>query len=286
MSISPQQKTIVITGCSSGFGRATSLHMAIQGWEVFATVRKEADQESLLSEAATLRCKEQLTPLICDITLSEQVAALAQTVAASTSRLDALLNNAGTTYAAPMELLAPNDLRAQFEINVIAHVAVTQALLPLLKAAKGTIINVSSVAGRIATPVLGPYAASKFALEAISDAWRVELAPFGLQVVVIEPDSYATSIWKTSTDRAIANMEQYRGGPYERLFRAVEKFSDRAATHGHPPQEFADTVEKILTSHRPHTRYVLPRADIWTIRLHQLLPDRLWDRLVRRMLKW
>ena len=286
MSISPQQKTIVITGCSSGFGRVTALHMAQRGWQVFATVRKEADQESLLSEAATLRCKEQLTPLICDITSLEQVTTLARTVRAFTSRLDALLNNAGTTYAAPMELLAPADLRAQLEINVIAQVAVTQAFMPLLKAAKGTSINVSSVAGRIATPVLGAYAASKFALEAISDAWRIELAPFGVQVVVIEPDSYATSIWKTSKDRALASVEQHRGGPYERLFRAVEKFSDRAATHGHSPQEFADTVEKILTSRRPHTRYVLPRTDIWPILLHQLLPDRLWDRVLRRMLKW
>lgn len=286
MSISPKQKTIVITGCSSGFGRVTALHIAKRGWHVFATVRKEADQESLLSEAATLLCKEQLTPLICDITSPEQVDALGQTVAASTSRLDALLNNAGTAYGAPMELLPLDDLRAQFEINVIAHVAVTQALLPLLKAARGTIINVSSVSGRIATPVLGPYAASKFAIEAISDTWRVELAPSGVQVVVIEPDSYATSIWKTSKDRAGASVGQHRGGPYERLFRAVEKFSDHAATHGHPPQEFADTVEKILTSRRPHTRYVLPRTDIWLILLHQLLPGRIWDRLVRRMLKW
>ena len=286
MSIASQQKTIVITGSSSGFGRVTALHMAKRGWQVFATVRKEADQESLLSEAATMHCKEQLTLFICDITSSEDVAALARTVKASTSRLDALLNNAGTTYAAPMELLAPSDLRAQLEINVIAHVAVTQAFLPLLKAARGTIINVSSVAGRIATPALGAYAASKFALEAISDAWRIELAPFGVQVVVIEPDSYATSIWKTSKDKALARMAQHRGGPYERLFTTVEKFSDRAATHGHPPQEFADTVEKILTSRRPHTRYVLPRTDIWSILLHQLLPDRLWDRLVRRMLKW
>ncbi len=286
MVSAPQQKTILITGCSSGFGWVTALHLAQRGWQVFATVRKEADQESLLSEAARLGGKERLTPVICDITSQEDVAALARTVKVSTSRLDALLNNAGTTYAAPLEVIALDDLRAQFEINVIAQVAVTQAVLPLLKAAKGTIINVSSVAGRIATPVLAPYAASKFALEAISDALRVELAPFGVQVVVVEPNSYTTNIWKTSTDRAVARMEQHRGGPYERLFRSVEKFSNRAATHGHPPQEFADTIENILVSRRPRTRYVLPRSDMWSMLLHQLLPDRLWDRLIRRMLKW
>ena len=286
MSMASQRKTIVITGCSSGFGRVTALHMAQLGWRVFATVRKEADQENLLTEAARLRCKENLTPWICDITSCEQVTTLAQTVSASTSRLDALLNNAGTTYAAPMELLAPEDLRAQFEINVIAHVAVTQAFLPLLKTSRGTMINVSSVAGRIATPLLGAYAASKFALEAISDAWRIELAPFGVQVVLIEPNSYATRIWQTSKDRAITRMEQHRGGPYERLLSAVEKFSDRAARQGHAPQEFAETVEKILASRQPRTRYVLPHTDIGAILLHSLLPDRLWDRLVRRMLKW
>jgi NAD(P)-dependent dehydrogenase (short-subunit alcohol dehydrogenase family) len=289
MSLSSQRKAMVITGCSSGFGRVTALHMAQRGWQVFATVRKEADQESLLAEAATLGCKEQLTPLICEITVSEQVAALAQTVGASvpsTSRLDALLNNAGTTYAAPMELLPLDDLRAQLEINVIAHVAVTQALLPLLKTARGTIINVSSLSGRFAAPGGGAYCASKFALEAISDAWRVELAPFGVQVVVIEPAFYATSIWKTGKDRDRTRLGPHRGGPYERLLAGLEKFPERSASHAHSPQEFAETVEKIFTSRRPHTRYVLPRAEIWSTLLYQVLPDRVRDRVLRHMLKW
>src|SRR3989442_8307976 len=221
MSISSQRKTIVITGCSSGFGRITALHMAKLSWQVFATIRKEADRDNLLSEAATLGCKDHLTPLSCDITQAEQVKALAQTIAAATDRLDALLNNAGTAYAAPLELLALDDLRAQFEINVVAHVGITQALLPLLKVARGTIINVSSVGGRIAASVIGAYAASKFALEAISDAWRIELAPFGVRVVVIEPAVTTTNLWKTSEARAMASLYQHRDGPYKSLLAGV-----------------------------------------------------------------
>ncbi|HEX6553133.1 MAG TPA: SDR family NAD(P)-dependent oxidoreductase [Ktedonobacteraceae bacterium] len=286
-----QQKTIVITGCSSGLGRVTALHLAAgapigASWHVFATVRREEDRSSLLSEAAARGCHARLTPFICDITAPEQVNALAQAVAAVSPQLDALLNNAGTTYPAPLEIMTLEDLRAQLEINLVAHVSVTQRLLPLLKAARGTIVNVSSVSGRIATPMLGAYAASKFALEAISDAWRIELAPFGVQVVVIEPDSYATTIWKTGKDRAIASMQPYRGGPYERLFTAVEKFSDRSAAHAYPPQQFAHTVQHILASRHPRPRYVLPRRSRWLLFLRQLLSDRLWDRQVRRLLKW
>ena len=289
MSLSSQRKAMVITGCSSGFGRVTALHMAKLGWHVFATVRKEADQASLVAEAATRGCKDHLTPLICDITISEQVGTLVQTVGASVpsaSRLDALLNNAGTGYGAPMELLTLDDLRAQLEINIIAHVAVTQALLPLLKTGRGTIINVSSLSGRVALPGLGAYAASKFALEAISDAWRVELAPFGVQVVVIEPGFYATSIFQTSKDRDRTRLEPYRGGKYERLFAGLDTFFDRGVARAHSPQEFAETVEKILTSRRPQTRYILPRIYTWPVLVQQFLPDRLWDRLVRLKLKW
>ncbi len=236
MSTSPQNGSIVITGCSSGFGRVTALHLAKLGWHVFATVRKEADQASLLSEATTRGCKDKLTVLLCDITRAEQVAAMGQAVSTVTPRLDALLNNAGTGYAAPLELLPLDDLRAQLEINVIAHLAVTQALLPLLKPARGVIINVSSVHGRLPVPIIGAYSASKFALEALSDVLRIELAS--------------------------------------------------SVAGGIPPQLFADTVLKILTSRHPRARYVVPGSARREMILHQLLPDRVWDWLLRRVFKW
>lgn len=283
---SSQQKTIVITGCSSGFGRATALRLAQSGWLVFATVRKEADAADLLGEAATLNCKENILPQLCDITSAEQVAALGQTVAATTPRLDALLNNAGTAFAAPLELLSLDDLRAQLEINVVAHVAVTQALLPLLKAARGIIINVSSVAGLIATPVVGAYAASKHAMEAISDTWRVELAHFGVRVVLIEPSDSSTNIWETSLKRAERKLESYRNGPYEPLLATAEKAGRRSEKHGFPPRLFADTVLKILRSRHPRPRYIIPSSFTWVVALHRLLPDALWDRLIRLTLRW
>lgn len=285
------KKTIVITGCSSGFGRVSALELAKRGWHVFATIRKEADQADLLAEAARLECKENLIPLLCDITRTEQVAALTQAVkeqlaTMQISSLDALLNNAGTATGGPIELVSLDDIRALFEINVIAHVDVIQHFLPLLKEARGTIINVSSVSGRIATPVTGVYAASKFALEAISDALRVELAPFGVHVVLIEPSSSPTNIWKTSIQRALQHMEPHRDGPYGPLLSLAERSAARSSKRGFPPQLFADTLVRILESRQPRPRYIVPRNAALPVLMRRFFPDRLWDRLVRRTMKW
>jgi len=286
MSTSSQGKTIVITGCSSGFGRQTALHLAQGGWQVFATLRQASDQADLLAESTRQSCQQYLTPVICDITRPEQVAALAQTVSTVTSHLDALLNNAGTAFGAPLELLALDDLRAQFEVNTVAQLGVIQAFLPLLKAARGVIINVSSLSGRIAFPLMGAYSASKFALEALSDALRVELAPFAVQVVLIEPSSSPTGIWRTSSSRAAVKLDEHRDGPYAPLLSVFEKIATRSSQVGFPPQLFAETVESILTTRRPRSRYIIPLSARLEIFLRRMLPDRLWDNQVRRALKW
>ena len=278
-------KTIVITGCSSGFGRLTALQLARQGWHVFGTVRKDDDKENLINALEDVY-KEHLTPVVCDITNTEQVAHLAQTVAAATPHLNALLNNAGTAFAAPLELLSMEDLTAQFDINVVAQMRVTQALLPLLKSAKGTIINVSSVNGKISTPIVGAYAASKFALEAISDALRLELAPFGVRVVVIEPSSSPTNIWQTSMRRSLEKMELHREGEYAKLLITFEKLANVLSKRGFPPQRFVDTVVRILTSPKPRTRYVVPRSAAIDVTLRRFLPDRIFDMILRRSLRW
>lgn len=290
------RKTVVVTGCSSGFGRLTALELARRGWHVFATVRKAVDQADLRASAATFGCEENLTALLCDITHGEQVVALAHQVEErlrdersgeiGIPGLHALINNAGTAYGGPIELLALDDIRAQFEINVIAQVGVTQVFLPMLKAAGGTIVNVSSVSGRIATPITGVYAASKFALEAISDAWRVELLPFGVHVVVIEPTSSPTNIWKTSMQRSSDHLESHREGSYKRLLTLAERAANRSSSTGFPPQLFADTIVQILASPRPHARYIVPRSAVRQVLLRRFLPDRMWDNLVRRMMKW
>ena len=279
-------KTIAITGCSSGFGRATALHMASRGWRVFASVRREADGDSLLSEASERGSAEYVTPLVCDITNAAQVSAMGRSIAEAGPRLDALLNNAGTAFPAPLELLPLDALRSQLEVNLIGHLSVTQTLLPLLKAGRGTIINVTSVGGRIALPLIGAYNASKFAMEAVSDVLRFELAPFGVRVVVIEPGTSATSIWETSGSRANELLgERADVKPYIPLIDSVNNHFREDVKHGFPVQLFADTVQKILDNPHPRTRYQIPRSVTWTILLRNLMPDLLWDRMMRKALK-
>jgi NAD(P)-dependent dehydrogenase (short-subunit alcohol dehydrogenase family) len=261
--------------------------MASLGWRVFATVRKDADGESLISEASELGSAEYITPLVCDITDAVQVSAMGGAIAEAAPRLDALLNNAGTAFPAPIELIPLEALRSQMEVNVIGHVSVTQTLLPLLKAARGTIINVTSVGGRIALPFIGAYNASKFAMEALSDVLRLELAPFGVRVVVMEPGTSATEIWETSANRAMELLGNGAdGNPYTPLIDSVNNQFREGIERGFPPQKFADTVEKILDNPRPRTRYQIPGSVSWTILLRTLMPDRLWDLMLRRMLAW
>ena len=278
-------KTIVITGCSSGFGRLTALQLARQGWHVFGTVRKDDDKESLTNALEDVY-KEHMTPVVCDITNAEQVASLAQMVATATLRLDALLNNAGTAFAAPLELISLEDLTAQFEVNVIAQLRVTQALLPLLKSAKGTIINVSSISGKVSTPVIGAYSASKFAIEAISDTLRLELAPFGVRVVIIEPSSSPTNIWQTSMKRSLEKLELHRVGEYAKLLTTFEKLANVLSKRGFPPQRFVDTVVRILASPKPRIRYVVPGSASIEVTLRRFLPDAVFDAILRRSLRW
>jgi NAD(P)-dependent dehydrogenase (short-subunit alcohol dehydrogenase family) len=293
------RKSIVITGCSSGFGRATALELATRGWHVFATVRKEEDCASLLDEATLMQCCNNITPLLCDITQSEQVAALGQKVeellraelAAEQSNrmpgLDALLNNAGTAYAGPIELVSLDDMRAQFEINVFAHIAVTQALLPLLKTAKGTIINVSSISGRISVPITGLYSGSKYALEGISDALRLELAHFGVRVVMIEPASSPTSIWKTSLERSQQHLgDSAEHSAYIRLVEYSERMANEFGRKGFPVRKFVDVVIKILESPRPRARYGVPGSATTLMLLRRLTPDFLWDAIIRLAMRW
>ncbi len=282
--ISNVTKTVVITGCSSGFGRATALRLAQRGWRTLAVVRKAGDAESLRAEAAQKQVT--LEPLVYTITDDAQVAELGRAVAALTPRLDALLNNAGTAYPGPLELLPLADLRAQLEINVVAHVAVTQALLPLLRAARGTIINVSSMGGRMAFPVTGAYHASKFALEALSDSLRLELAPFGVKVVVIEPGGSPTAIWKAGEQHARALYAGGKAEAYRGLITRYAGLARASARDGFPPEQFAALVERILSEPRPRARYSLPFRTTLNLLLRRFLPDAVWDRLMRKLFQW
>ncbi len=276
-------RSVLITGCSSGFGCATTLYLLRRSWRVLSTVRSELDADRLRTDAGSHTA--QLKIVLADITKSGDVARLAKMVATEAPSLHGLVNNAGTAFPAPLELLSIDDFRAQLEVNLVAQLAVTQAVLPYLKAARGTIINVSSVGGRIASPMLGAYAASKFGLEAVSDVLRLEMIPYGVRVSVIEPGASPTEIWKTSTERA---TDASRGnlGPYAKLIEGMQKFALNARTVGFPPELFAQTVERILESDNPKPRYALPGDIRARLFLRKILSDRMMDRLIRRRLNW
>ena len=276
-------RSILITGCSSGFGRATVLHLLNRQWRVIATVRRDADAASLRTEAGAHASR--LTVVLADITKADAVAALARIVQTEVPALHGLVNNAGTAFPAPLELLPIDQFRAQLEVNLVAHLAVTQAVMPSLKAARGTIINVSSVGGRIASPLLGAYNASKFALEAVSDVLRLELIPFGIRVAIIEPGASPTEIWKTSIDRQ-SDTRPPGAAPYAKLIDGMRQFAMNARTVGFPPQEFAELVERILESPNPKPRYALPGNIRMRLFLRKILSDRMMDRLIRRRLDW
>ena len=212
------------------------------------------------------------TELLLDVTDREAIAAL------RFERLDGLVNNAGIAVAAPLEDLPPDELRRQLDVNVVGQVAVTQACLPALRTARGRVVIVGSIAGRSALPFLGAYAISKFGLEAMADSLRLELAPQGIEVSLVEPGTIATPIWSKPQPLADEISERYR--PRVDRFRAIA--AARAAKAA-PADDVARAVEHALTARRPRTRYLVGR-DARIRAALQLLPDRLRDRVLTRAL--
>lgn len=270
--------TVVITGASKGIGRAVALRLAERGLDVLAGVRRPEDGEELKS-----RAPERITPIILDITNREHIEAAGSSLGAAEEGIAGLVNNAGTAFAAPLEMIAIEDFRKQLEVNVVGHLAVIQAMLPALRRGKGRIVNISSAGGRIAWPVLGPYNASKFALEAIGDSLRQELAYEGIHVVTVEPGAIDTSIWSTASELSeglAASARRETLARYERLIKGARRFAAENAKRAIPPERVAVAVERALTSRRPRTRYTVG-VDAWiSANILARLPDRLRDRLL------
>ncbi|HJO32581.1 MAG: SDR family oxidoreductase [Anaerolineales bacterium] len=278
----PAMKAVVITGASTGIGRACALHLHALGFSVFAGIRKTADGEAL--RAAT---GERLQPVYLDVTDGESIRAAARTVEAGCrdGGLAGLVNNAGIAVAGPLEFLPLDSLRSQLEINVVGQIAVTQALLALLRRAGGRIVNMSSVSGRVAAPFLGPYSASKFALEALSDCMRLELRPWGISVSVVQPGPIATPIWNKSraaTKNMLAELPTQAQQLYGAATRAAGKW-ERDMTREMPsPMVAARAVEHALTAPRPRTRYRIGRVGHVADLVARFAPDRLRDWLLIR----
>jgi NAD(P)-dependent dehydrogenase (short-subunit alcohol dehydrogenase family) len=274
--MAPDERTAVVTGASSGIGEAVALRLACGGWRVLAGVRREEDAERLQ--------RQGLKPLWLDVTDPESIAAAA--VRVDEQPLAGLVNNAGVAVSMPLELLPLDELRRQLEINFVGQVAVTQAFLPALRRGAGRIVNVGSIAGRSALPFLGAYAASKHALEAVTDSLRVELRPFGIEVAVVEPGTIATPIWTKGAEtfqRIAASRPDGALSPYAERLAAFREAAAAAGRRGEPAEKIAEAVEHALKAERPRTRYVVgrdakPRAQV------ERLPDRWRDRVYERVL--
>lgn len=272
-----ERKAVLITGSSSGIGAVSVRRLAAAGFHVYAGVRNDADAARLAADLGP-----SCTPILLDVTDSHAILAARTHIERAGRGLYGLVNNAGIVVSGPLEAVTSADLRQQLEVNVIGLVAVTQAFLPLLRGSIGRIVNIGSASGRFAAPFIAPYAASKFAVEAISDALRVELAPFDIFVSLLEPGAIDTPIWAKAQVDGSARSARYDPliqdlyGPVE---GAMGKIIDRIAKRAISPERVAAAIEHALIARHPKSRYVIgidARAQIaltW-------LPSRLRDRMI------
>jgi NAD(P)-dependent dehydrogenase (short-subunit alcohol dehydrogenase family) len=265
---------VLISGASRGIGRATALRLVRAGWDVYATVRRSEDGEELRAEAG-----ERLHVLEVDVASDEQVAALADELP---ERLDAVVNNAGIVVSGPLESLSADDLREQFEVNVVGAVALTNLVLPKLRASRGRIVFVSSLSGRISTPMTGAYNASKFALEAIADAWRLELRRWGVRVVLVEPAMTDTDLWRKAPE-ALEDGEAGMSTAHRELYAdhlaGMRKAIPRIQKMAKPVDTVTAAIERALTAPRPRARYLVG-ADVQVqAALNAVTPTRVKDGL-------
>jgi len=269
--------TVLVTGASTGIGEAAVVHLRELGFDAVAAVRKDEDAERLGGQG--------VRTVKLDVTDPDSIEAARASL--GDGPLAGLVNNAGVAVAAPLEFVPLDQLRRQLEINVVGQLAVTQAFLPALRLAGGRIVNLSSIGGRVALPLVGPYNASKFALEGLSDSLRRELRPHGVDVVLIEPGGVKTPIWRKGIDHAdelTAAMPPDHERLYGRMIEALRRETDKIERErGIEPREVAEAIGHALTADRPRARYLVGRDAKLRARAAWVLPDRVMDRLVARV---
>ncbi|MEO1241845.1 MAG: SDR family oxidoreductase [Pseudomonadota bacterium] len=273
-------KSAVVTGVSTGIGRAIAQSLVNDDWRVFGSVRKEKD-----AEAARAALGGNFTPLLFDVTDDEAIKASASEVRSALNgrTLNGLVNNAGIAVAGPLRYLPVDDLRHQMEVNLFGALRVTQAFLPMLGADKefagtpGRIVNMSSVAGKLASPIMGPYSMSKHALEAFTDALRRELIMHGIDVVSVGPGAIKTPIWDKADD---IDAEQYRGTEYYDVLVGMREKYKELGDSGLPPEAIGDLVLNILNGRETKTRYAILRDKFLMWTLPRLLPKRMVDKVI------
>jgi NAD(P)-dependent dehydrogenase (short-subunit alcohol dehydrogenase family) len=272
-------RSVLVTGASTGIGRACALDLDRRGLRVFAGVRKEADGDALRAESS------RIEPVILDVTDQASIEAAVKTIG---DVLYGLVNNAGITVAGPLEYLPVDDVRRQFEVNAFGQLAATQAFLPAIRNARGRIVFMSSVGGRVpSAPFLSPYNASKHAIESFGDALRVELAPWGIHVALIEPGSVATPIWDKGVSAA---TEMRKGLPPEAEERygeaadRAQKLAEATGKRGIPAQKVAEKVAHALLARHPRARYLVGADARAQTMGFALMTDRFRDRVFKRLM--
>jgi NAD(P)-dependent dehydrogenase (short-subunit alcohol dehydrogenase family) len=274
-------KSILVTGASTGIGQACALHLAAEGHRVFAGVRKESDAQHLRAKGSA-----QVVPVFLDVTKQDQIDVLFEQIAKEAGSLHGVVNNAGQARGGPIEYLPIDVWRDQFEVNVLGQVAVTRAMLPLIREANGRIVFIGSIGGKVATMMMGPYNASKFAIEAIGESLRQELHPWGIGVSVVEPGAIKTEIWgkgRETAARLERELSREAVSRYARHIAAIRKGIDMQDRHGIGPQRVAKAVEHALFASRPKTRYLVGVDARMQSVLVRFLTDRPREAIIRRI---
>jgi NAD(P)-dependent dehydrogenase (short-subunit alcohol dehydrogenase family) len=276
-------RSVVITGASTGIGEDCTLRMCALGWRVFAGVRRVEDGEALRAKVRG-KGRGTVVPVLMDVTdvgsIESAVRQVEEMVGAR--GLQGLVNNAGIVVAAPLEFVPLEDFRRQLEVNVTGQLAVTQAFLPMLRKARGRIVNMGSVSGRVTTPMLGPYCVSKFGLDALSSGLRMELEPWGIRVAYIQPGAIATPFWRKALDDAEGMIEKLPASArelYDSLITPMLERAERSEKGGLPVGEVGKTVVHALVSSKPKTRYPIggyARA----VEVLRIVPDKLRERII------
>jgi NAD(P)-dependent dehydrogenase (short-subunit alcohol dehydrogenase family) len=270
--------SVLVTGAGRGIGRSITEHLAQRDWDVIAGVRTEAD-----AVAVTAANPRRITAVTLDVTNDAHIAELCDSLPA---RLDGIVNNAGMSVGGPMETVTTDDWRKQLDVNVIGQMAVTRAVLPRLRESRGRIVFISSVNGRLSMPMIGAYSASKFALEAAADALRMELRPWHIPVVIVEPAQTDTDMWRTADtmfDEAEAALTPEHRAMYARHMAGMKKMIPIARRMAVDPAKVSTVVEKSLTTRRPRARYVVGVGPKAQVALMTNLPAAVRDLVLRKV---
>ncbi len=277
------KKVALITGASSGFGLLTAVEMAAAGYQVVASMRN-LDRRTKLEEALAKRNASSAVDIRqLDITDTASIPRVIDEVVASHGRIDVLVNNAGFALAGFLEDISLEELRRQFDTNFFGHVAVTKAVLPVMRRQRsGHIIMIGSISGRCAPPVIGSYAASKWALEGWSEALRIETQALGIQIVMVEPGSYETDIWTRN-----AQIGSFALTPDSPNHARGRRFSEhiQKSVHRADPREVAQLILRIAQNPHPRLRYVAGKDAKMQLMLKNVLPWRRYEKLVAKFMK-